>query len=77
MKVLFIGGSGIISTASTWLAAERGIELTLLRRGQHAARMPLRQPVFRVAATGASAHLTQADRGPIVARESQEPIARA
>lgn len=36
MKVLFIGGTGIISTASTKLAAERGIDLTLLRRGQHA-----------------------------------------
>lgn len=40
MKVLFIGGTGIISTASTRLAAERGIELTLLRRGQHAADLP-------------------------------------
>ena len=34
MKVLFIGGTGIISTALTKLAAERGIDLTLLRRGQ-------------------------------------------
>jgi nucleoside-diphosphate-sugar epimerase len=40
MKVLFIGGTGIISTASTRLAAERGIELTLLRRGQHAVELP-------------------------------------
>ena len=40
MKVLFIGGTGIISTASTRLAAERGIELTLLRRGEHAAELP-------------------------------------
>ena len=40
MKVLFIGGTGIISTASTRLAAERAIELTLLRRGQHAAKLP-------------------------------------
>jgi nucleoside-diphosphate-sugar epimerase len=36
MKVLFIGGTGIISTASTKLATERGIDLTLLRRGQRA-----------------------------------------
>jgi nucleoside-diphosphate-sugar epimerase len=36
MKVLFIGGTGIISSASTALAAERGIDLTLLSRGQHA-----------------------------------------
>ncbi|MGA7675180.1 MAG: SDR family oxidoreductase [Rhizomicrobium sp.] len=40
MKVLFIGGTGIISTASTRLAAERGIELTLLRRGQRTADLP-------------------------------------
>lgn len=40
MKVLFIGGTGIISTASTRLAAERGIELTLLRRGQRAVDLP-------------------------------------
>jgi nucleoside-diphosphate-sugar epimerase len=40
MKVLFIGGTGIISTASTRLAAERGIELTLLRRGQHTVEIP-------------------------------------
>jgi nucleoside-diphosphate-sugar epimerase len=40
MKVLFIGGTGIISTASTRLASERGIELTLLRRGQHTVDLP-------------------------------------
>jgi nucleoside-diphosphate-sugar epimerase len=40
MKVLFIGGTGIISTASTHLAIERGIEVTLLNRGRHAARPP-------------------------------------
>src|SRR3984885_6048503 len=40
MKVLFIGGTGIISTACTKLALERGIELTLLRRGQRAANFP-------------------------------------
>jgi nucleoside-diphosphate-sugar epimerase len=40
MKVLFIGGTGIISTASTRLAAERGIDLTLLRRGEHATDLP-------------------------------------
>jgi nucleoside-diphosphate-sugar epimerase len=37
MKVLFIGGTGNISTAATKLAAERGIEVTLLRRGQRTA----------------------------------------
>lgn len=40
MKVLFIGGTGIISTACTQLAAERGVELTLLRRGQREASVP-------------------------------------
>lgn len=35
MRVLFIGGTGIISTACTRLALERGLELTLLNRGQH------------------------------------------
>ena len=40
MKVLFIGGTGIISKACTKLAAERGIDLTLLRRGQRAASIP-------------------------------------
>ncbi|MEE6272405.1 SDR family oxidoreductase [Georgenia sp. MJ206] len=33
LRVLFIGGSGIISSASTALAVERGVELTLLNRG--------------------------------------------
>jgi nucleoside-diphosphate-sugar epimerase len=35
MKVLFIGGTGIISTACTRLAVERGIDLYLLNRGTH------------------------------------------
>ena len=34
MKVLFIGGTGIISSACSQLAIERGIELYLLNRGQ-------------------------------------------
>ncbi|GIG28305.1 SDR family oxidoreductase [Cellulomonas marina] len=33
LRVLFVGGSGTISSASTRLAVERGIELTLLNRG--------------------------------------------
>jgi nucleoside-diphosphate-sugar epimerase len=36
MRVLFIGGTGIISTASTRLAAERGFDLTVLNRGRRA-----------------------------------------
>ena len=35
MKVLFIGGTGLISSACTRLAIERGIELFLLNRGNH------------------------------------------
>ena len=33
LRVLFIGGSGIISAACSQLAAERGIELSVLNRG--------------------------------------------
>lgn len=40
MKVLFIGGTGIISTACTALAIERGYDLTLLTRGKHDAKIP-------------------------------------
>ena len=40
MRVLFIGGTGIISTACTRLAVERGIELTLLTRGKRSADLP-------------------------------------
>jgi nucleoside-diphosphate-sugar epimerase len=40
MKVLFIGGTGIISSACTQLALERGIDLYLLNRGQSARPAP-------------------------------------
>lgn len=40
MRVLFIGGTGIISTACTRLAIERGIDVTLLNRGHHANSLP-------------------------------------
>jgi nucleoside-diphosphate-sugar epimerase len=40
MKILFIGGTGIISTASTALAAARGMDVTLLSRGQQSANIP-------------------------------------
>jgi nucleoside-diphosphate-sugar epimerase len=56
MKVLFIGGTGIISTACTALAIERGIELYHLNRGQKQADIPrgvktIRADVRDVAAT--------------------------
>jgi nucleoside-diphosphate-sugar epimerase len=40
MRVLFLGGTGIISTAAMRLAAERGIDLTLITRGLRAANLP-------------------------------------
>jgi nucleoside-diphosphate-sugar epimerase len=40
MNVLFIGGTGIISTACTHLAIHRGIDVTLLNRGRHSDRQP-------------------------------------
>jgi nucleoside-diphosphate-sugar epimerase len=49
MKVLFIGGTGIISSACAELALAKGIDLTLLNRGQS-----LRTPPPK-------AHLIQAD----------------
>lgn len=40
MKVLFIGGTGIISTSSSRLAVERGVELWLLNRGRRDVAIP-------------------------------------
>lgn len=40
MKVLFIGGTGVISSACSRLALERGIKLTLLNRGQSQRPIP-------------------------------------
>lgn len=40
LKVLFIGGTGIISSACTRLALERGIDLVLLNRGQSSRPIP-------------------------------------
>jgi nucleoside-diphosphate-sugar epimerase len=57
MKVLFIGGTGIISSACSSLALERGIELFLLNREQS------------VRPTPAGAHVLHADvRDPKAAR---------
>ncbi len=49
MKILFIGGTGVISAACAELAAARGFELYLLNRGESRRAMP------------ESAHLLQAD----------------
>jgi nucleoside-diphosphate-sugar epimerase len=40
MKVLFLGGTGVISSACSRLAVERGIDLYLLNRGQTARPIP-------------------------------------
>jgi len=40
MKALFIGGTGVISTAISQLLVERGWELTLLNRGSRANEVP-------------------------------------
>lgn len=60
MKVLFIGGSGIISSACSALAVESGIDLFLLNRGQTSFR-----PI------PAAAHVIHADiRDPAAAAEA-------
>ncbi len=41
MKVLFIGGTGVISSACTRLAVEQGVELTLLNRGRTQRDIPI------------------------------------
>ncbi len=40
MKVLFIGGTGVISSACSQLAVERGFELYLLNRGESRRKVP-------------------------------------
>ncbi len=61
MRVLFVGGTGIISSACSELALERGIELTLLCRGKSPRPVPagarvlhgdIREPASARAALG-------------------------
>jgi nucleoside-diphosphate-sugar epimerase len=40
MKVLFVGGTGVISSACSQLAVDRGIDLVLLNRGQSTRHIP-------------------------------------
>ncbi|ADI14603.1 SDR family oxidoreductase [Truepera radiovictrix] len=40
MRVLFLGGTGVISSACSQLAAERGVELYVLNRGRTARPVP-------------------------------------
>src|SRR3954468_21439173 len=56
MKVLFVGGTGIISSACTALALEQGIDLYLLSRGETTKRpAPAAARILRadIAKTGA------------------------
>lgn len=46
MKVLFIGGTGNISTSVSKLCIERGIELYLLNRGVHKVKIPGAKPMI-------------------------------
>jgi nucleoside-diphosphate-sugar epimerase len=47
LKALFIGGTGIISSACAPLAVERGVEVTLLNRGQSTRPVPESVKVIR------------------------------
>jgi len=47
MKVLFIGGTGVISSACSRLAVERGFDLSLLNRGRSARPIPLGAHLLR------------------------------
>ncbi|TCC26963.1 NAD-dependent epimerase/dehydratase family protein [Kribbella speibonae] len=38
LRVLFLGGTGIISSASSWRAVEAGLDLTVVNRGKTSAR---------------------------------------
>ena len=55
MKALFIGGTGLISTACTRLAVERGIDLTILTRRQRPAELPAGVRAIAVDATDLNA----------------------
>ena len=60
MRVLFIGGTGTISTACTQLAVERGIELTLLTRGKHALPAGVKGLTADIADPAGAAHALHA-----------------
>ncbi len=47
MRVLFIGGTGIISTAISHLAVQRGMELVLFNRGRNLEEVPANVTVLR------------------------------
>lgn len=47
MRVLFIGGTGVISSACAQLAVERGLELSVLNRGRSERRLPAAAEVLQ------------------------------
>ncbi|WP_432573472.1 NAD-dependent epimerase/dehydratase family protein [Kineococcus sp. SYSU DK005] len=50
LKVLFIGGTGIISSACAELAVRRGVDLTVLNRGGTSSKRPLPEGVRQLTA---------------------------
>lgn len=65
MKILFLGGTGIISTACTQLAISRGFEVTLLNRSKRDSIAGARQIVADIADPNLSAMLKD-DRWDVV-----------
>ena len=55
MKILFIGGTGTISSACTALALERGLDLTLMNRGRQPAWSGARQIIADISDAAATA----------------------
>jgi nucleoside-diphosphate-sugar epimerase len=66
MKILFIGGTGVISSACAQLALVRGFELTLLNRGRQAAWPGMRQITADVGDAAATATALGNERWDVV-----------
>lgn len=67
MRVLFIGGTGIISTACTRLAVQRGFDVTLLNRGQRGSMPGARQLLGDINDPAAAARALGDNRWDVVA----------
>lgn len=57
MKILFVGGTGIISSACTQLAIARGFDVTLLNRSQRESFAGAQQIVADISGAGAATEL--------------------